>query len=68
MIPFSTIVTIESKKVLGVIDSSIQIFCKNERNPNAEKIFVFLSFFNKDISFKRINTIFKAYKKVNNCK
>lgn len=64
----STIVKIETKKVLGVIDTSIQIFCKNERNPNSEKNYLFFSFSNRDLSYKRISSIYRAYKKLNNCK
>jgi hypothetical protein len=64
----STIVKIETKKVLGVIDNSIQIFSKNERNPNSEKSNLFFSFSNRDLSYKRINSILRAYKKLNNCK
>ncbi len=64
----NTITKIETKKVLGVIDNSIQIFSKNDKKSNIDKSYVFFSFSLRDIALKRINSILRAYKKLNLCK
>lgn len=53
---------IEAIKLLGILDNSIQITTAQN------KTFNFISFSSRDIAYKRIISIFKAFKKTKNSK
>lgn len=61
------IIKIEAKKVLGVLDNSIQIFLKKDNDSTSEKGYIFMSFSNRDTAYKRIISIYRVFKKANNC-
>ena len=62
------ITKIETKTVIGILDTSIQIFIKDKKNSLIEKRYVFIRFTSKDTTYKRIMSIYKVFRKINNCK